>query len=359
MSDRFTRILLVVLVALIGFYVAEPFFDRLLFTRGEPRVITPRGELAPAEQTTVTLFQTVAPSVVQVVAGSRSGQGGTGTGFIWDRAGHIVTNNHVVQGANRIAVRMASGDVYRAELIGRAPNYDLAVLRVGAGSRLPPPIALGNSDDLKVGQWAFAIGNPFGLDQTLTTGIISALNRRLPTAEGRELADVIQTDAAINPGNSGGPLLDSAGRLIGVTTAIFSPSGANAGIGFAIPSKVVNRIVPELIAKGRVPTPGIGIVAGDEDLATRAGVHGLIVGAVVPGSPAERAGLRGIDEQAGHLGDVLVGVNGLPVARLSDFTDAIEKTKIGDTVSLKVQRDSGTVDLAVQVIDIGEKNSGE
>jgi 2-alkenal reductase len=154
-------------------------------------------------------------------------------------------------------------------------------------------------------------------------------------------------------------LLDSAGRLIGVTTAIFSPSGANAGIGFAIPSKVVNRIVPELIAKGRVPTPGIGIVAGDEDLATRAGVHGLIVGEVVPGSPAERAGLRGIDEQAGHLGDVIVGVNERPVARLSDFTDALEKTKIGDTVSLKVQRNSGTVDLAVQVIDIGEKNSGE
>ena len=235
MSDRFTRVLLVVLVALIGLYVAEPMVNRLLFTRGEPRVITPRGELASAEQTTVTLFETVAPSVVQVVAGSRSGQGGTGTGFIWDKAGHIVTNNHVVQGANRIAVRMASGDVNRAELVGRAPNYDLAVLRIAAGSRLPPPIALGDSDGLKVGQWAFAIGNPFGLDQTLTTGIISALNRRLPTAEGRELADVIQTDAAINPGNSGGPLLDSAGRLIGVNTAIFSPSGTNAGIGFAIP----------------------------------------------------------------------------------------------------------------------------
>src|SRR4051794_4751861 len=348
MSDRFTRVLLVVLVALIGLYVAEPMVNRLLFTRGEPRVITPRGDLASAEQTTVTLFETVAPSVVQVVAGSRSGQGGTGTGFIWDKAGHIVTNNHVVQGANRIAVRMASGDVNQAELVGRAPNYDLAVLRIAAGSRLPPPIALGDSDGLKVGQWAFAIGNPFGLDQTLTTGIISALNRRLPTAEGRELADVIQTDAAINPGNSGGPLLDSAGRLIGVNTAIFSPSGTNAGIGFAIPSKVVNRIVPELIAKGRVPTPGIGIVAGDEDLATRPGVHGLIVGEVVPDSPAARAGLKGIDEEAGRLGDVIVGVNDRPVTRLSDFTDALEKAKIGETVSLKIQRDSASVDVAVQ-----------
>jgi 2-alkenal reductase len=359
MSDRFTRILLIALVALLGFYVAEPWLDRLLYTRGEPRVITPRGALAPAEQTTVTLFQTVAPSVVQVVAGSRGGQGGTGTGFVWDKAGHIVTNNHVVEGANRISIRMASGDVYRAELIGRAPNYDLAVLRVSAGARLPPPITLGDSDDLKVGQWAFAIGNPFGLDQTLTTGIISALNRRLPTAEGRELADVIQTDAAINPGNSGGPLLDSAGRLIGVTTAIFSPSGTNAGIGFAIPSKVVNRIVPELIAKGRVPTPGIGIVVGDEQLATRSGVHGLIVGEVMPGSPAARAGLQGIDEEAGRLGDVIIGVNDRPVARLSDFTEVLEKTKIGETVSLKVQRESRTVDVAVQVIDIGEKSTAE
>jgi len=355
MSDRLMRILLVVLIGLIAIYVAEPWIDRLVFTRGEPRVITPRGELAPAEQTAVTLFQTVAPSVVQVVAGNRGGQGGTGTGFLWDDAGHIVTNNHVVQGASRVSVRMASGDVYRAELIGRAPNYDLAVLRVSGGSRLPPPITLGDSDDLKVGQWAFAIGNPFGLDQTLTTGIISALKRRLPTAEGRELADVIQTDAAINPGNSGGPLLDSAGRLIGVNTAIFSPSGANAGIGFAIPTKVVNRIVPELIGKGRVPTPGIGITVGDEQLATQAGVHGLIVEQVVPGSPAERAGLRGVDEQEGRLGDVIIAVNDQPVSRLSDFIEALEKTKIGDTVSLKVQRQSGTVNVPIQVVDIGDR----
>jgi 2-alkenal reductase len=359
MSDRLMRILLVVLIALIGLYVAEPWFDRLLFSRGEPRVITPRGELAPAEQTAITLFQTVAPSVVQVVAGNRGGQGGTGTGFVWDNAGHIVTNNHVVAGASRVSVRMASGDVHRAELVGRAPNYDLAVLRVSGGSRLPPPITLGDSDDLKVGQWAFAIGNPFGLDQTLTTGIISALKRRLPTAEGRELADVIQTDAAINPGNSGGPLLDSAGRLVGVNTAIFSPSGANAGIGFAIPSKVVNRIIPELIAKGRVPTPGVGIVVADEQLATQAGVHGLIVEQVVPGSPAERAGLQGIDEQAGRLGDVIVGVNDQPVSRLSDFIEALEKAKIGDTVSLKVQRDTRTVEVPIQVVDIGEQRGRE
>ena len=355
MSDRLTRVLIIALVALIGLYVMQPWIDRWVFSTGEPRVITPRGELAPAEQTAITLFQSVAPSVVQVVAGDRRGQGGSGTGFVWDRLGHIVTNNHVVEGASRVAVRMATGDVYRAELIGRAPNYDLAVLQVPGSARLPAPITLGDSDDLKVGQWAFAIGNPFGLDQTLTTGIISALNRRLPTSEGRELADVIQTDAAINPGNSGGPLLDSAGRLIGVNTAIFSPSGANAGIGFAIPTKVVNRIVPELIAKGRVPSPGIGIVAADEQFATRAGVHGLMIGEVVAGSPAERAGLQGIDLQTGRMGDVIVGVDDRAVQRLSDFTAALEKVKIGQTVALKIQRESGTIDITVEVIDLGDR----
>src|SRR5262249_36479782 len=176
---------------------------------------------------------------------------------------------------------------------GVAPNYDLAVIRLQGATNLPPPIAVGSSTDLKVGQAAFAIGNPFGLDQSLTTGIISALKRRLPTQGGREISNVIQTDAAINPGNSGGPLLDSAGRLIGGNTAIFSPSGSNAGIGFAIPVDIVNRVVPDLIRTGRVPTPGIGIVAADESVATRLRAQGVIIVRTVPGSPAERAGLRG------------------------------------------------------------------
>jgi 2-alkenal reductase len=150
--------------------------------------------------------------------------------------------------------------VAQAQIVGVAPNYDLAVLRIRNARQLPPPVALGNSSELKVGQFAFAIGNPFGLDQSLTSGIISALKRRLPTSSGREIANVIQTDTAINPGNSGGPLLDSAGRLIGVNTAILSPSGSSAGIGFAVPVDIVNRVVPELIRNGRVPTPGIGIV---------------------------------------------------------------------------------------------------
>jgi S1-C subfamily serine protease len=201
----------------------------------------------------------------------------SGTGFVWDETGHIVTNNYVVQGTSSLMVRLASGEVGKAGVVGTTPDYDLAVIHFVGTGRLPPPIAVGNSADLKVGQAAFAIGNPFGRDQSLTTGIISALKRRLPTSGGHEISNVIQTDAAISPGNSGGPLLDSAGRLIGVNTAIYSPSGSNAGIGFAIPVDVVNRVVPELIRNGQVPTPGIGIEAASEALAARLGVEGVVV----------------------------------------------------------------------------------
>jgi 2-alkenal reductase len=243
--------------------------------------------------------------------------------------------------------------VAQAEIVGLAPSYDLAVLRVGNAKRLPPPVALGSSADLKVGQLAFAIGNPFGLDQSLTSGIISALKRRLPTSGGREITNVIQTDAAINPGNSGGPLLDSAGRLIGVTTAIISPSGSNAGIGFAIPADVVNRVVPQLIQSGRMPTPGIGIVTANETIATRLGVEGVIVVRTAPGSPAERAGLRGVDTASGTLGDVIVEINGKPVRRLSDLTDEIELTGVGRTVRLSVRRGAQTRTVEAEVVDIG------
>jgi S1-C subfamily serine protease len=241
----------------------------------------------------------------------------------------------------------------RATLVGTAPQYDLAVIRIAGARQMPPPVTLGTSGDLKVGQYAFAIGNPFGLDQSLTTGVISALKRRLPTSGGREISNVIQTDAAVNPGNSGGPLLDSAGRLIGVTTAIISPSGSNAGIGFAIPVDTVNRIVPELIRDGRVPTPGIGIVAANEAIATRLGVEGVVVVRTAPGSPAERVGLRGMDPNAMTLGDVIVGVDGKPTRRLSDLTEALEAAGAGKTVSLDVQRDGRSRKVGIQIIDIG------
>jgi S1-C subfamily serine protease len=364
MRDRFTRVALVVLIGLLAVAVTQPYVDRLL--SGSPRTVESRGSLAEGERTAIDLFAQVSPSVVQV-AGAAAPQssldeeqvGGvqTGTGFIWDAAGHVVTNNHVVQGTKEIVVRFATGEVLRAETMGVAPNYDLAVLRLDGARALPRPIAIGSSSDLKVGQWAFAIGNPFGLDQSLTTGVISALKRRLPTSGGREISNVIQTDAAVNPGNSGGPLLDSSGRLIGVTTAILSPSGTNAGIGFAIPVDVVNRVVPELIRNGRVPTPGIGIVAASEGVAARLGAEGVVVVRTMPGSPAEKAGLHGVDSGTGTLGDVIVAANGTPIHRLADLTDQLEQAGVGKSLQLSVKRNGSTRNIDVQIADVSQTPS--
>lgn len=367
MQDRATRIIMLVVAVLLAILVLQPYVNTYFTSAREPRPVAARGDLADFERTTIQVFETVAPSVVQVVSlsGRRAGQGrtteaeqsGSGTGFVWDAAGHIVTNDHVVESGSSFAVRLASGEVRPAEVVGRAPNYDLAVLRLQRQGALPAPLTVGSSADLKVGQTAYAIGNPFGLDQSLTTGVVSALKRRLPTSGGREVADVIQTDAAINPGNSGGPLLDSAGRLIGVNTAIYSPSGTSAGIGFAIPVDVVNRVVPELIRTGRVPTPGIGILAGDETLAAQLGVTGVVVADVVPGSPADRAGLRGVDPRAGIIGDVIVGIEDEPVRRLSDLTDRLERTGVGNTVSLRIVRNNRSETVEVAIIDVGEQGT--
>ncbi|WP_424630195.1 S1C family serine protease [Bradyrhizobium sp. SYSU BS000235] len=367
---------LIIVAILLGVVaLLQPRLRQAFLAASEPRVIAPRGALADFEQTAISVFDHVSPSVVQVVVqrnggfsegleqGQESaqeseqgsdqepGQVGSGTGFVWDNAGNIVTNAHVAHQGDKVMVRTSKGDVIPASVVGSAPNYDLAVVRI-SGRSLPPPIAIGSSADLKVGQAVFAIGNPFGLDQTLTTGVISALKRRMPTAGGREIADVIQTDAAINPGNSGGPLLDSAGRIIGVTTAILSPSGTNAGIGFAIPIDIVNRVVPELIKSGRVPTPGIGIVSANEATTTRLGAEGVVIVRVVPNSPAERAGLQGVDLRAGTLGDVIVEAAGKPVQRLADLTDQLEKTKVGSTIDLVVTRDGRRRSVSVGVVDI-------
>lgn len=364
MRDRFLRFVLLALLVLLAVYVAEPYVSRYFYAAEAPRPVMARGELAEAERSTIDLFQKVSPSVVHVYArpsgrdlateaGGHAEGVQSGTGFIWDGAGHIVTNNHVVQGARPVAIRLASGEVVSAEVVGTASNYDLAVLRIGRVRQMPAPIAIGSSGDLKVGQAALAIGNPFGLDQTLTTGVISALQRRLPTSEGREIADVIQTDAAINPGNSGGPLLDSAGRLIGVNTAIFSPSGANAGIGFAIPVDVVNRVVPQLIRNGRMPSPGIGIIVGEEAVAARLGIEGVVILRTLPGSPAARAGLRGIDPRSRELGDIIVAANGRPVRRLADLTAELERAGIGQPLELTVERQGRPVTVPIEVADVG------
>lgn len=362
MSRRFALSLAVIAAVLLALTISNIRYSP--WTNTSARSVDQRGPLSDAERANIDLFERVSPSVVQVAARSAAAnpldedEGGgagaaSGTGFIWDNDAHVVTNNHVVQNGSEVAVRFASGEVAQAEIIGVAPNYDLAVLRIKSARKLPPPVALGSSSELKVGQSAFAIGNPFGLDQSLTSGIISALKRRLPTSSGREISNVIQTDTAINPGNSGGPLLDSAGRLIGVNTAIISPSGSSAGIGFAIPVDIVNRVVPDLIKNGRVPTPGIGIVAASEAVSTKLGVEGVIVVRTAPGSPAERAGIRGVDFSSGALGDVIVQADGKPVHRLSDLTDQIEQVGAGKSIRIGLKRGSQTRDLSIDIVDIG------
>jgi S1-C subfamily serine protease len=362
MNGRFLRrAIIIVLVLLVG-SVAQPYVVRLLLSDSAPRPVTARGDLSEAERSNIAIFERVSPSVVQVVGrqGSSSVSDDesagvqSGTGFVWDRAGNIVTNNHVVSGTTDLVVRLASGGAVAADIVGTAPNYDLAVIRLRNSQTIPMPVDIGSSADLKVGQFAFAIGNPFGLDQSLTFGVISALHRRLPTDSGHQISNVIQTDAAVNPGNSGGPLLDSSGRVVGVNTAIISPSGSNAGIGFAIPVDIVNRIVPQLIRDGHVPTPGIGIVAVSEQDATRLGVEGIPILRTLPNSSAARAGLRGVDTRNNTLGDVIVSVNDKPVRRLSDLTNELDEIGVGHDVKVKIVRGDRTATINVAVADVGQ-----
>src|SRR5262249_51016409 len=341
-DGRFYRFAIIAVLALLAASVAQPYVTRILLTDTAPRTVTARGDLSDAEQSITALFERVSPSVVQVV-GRQGGRNvfdedsagvQSGTGFVWDRAGNIVTNNHVVNGTTDVVVRLASGEAIAADINGTGPNYDLAVVRLRNSQAVPQPVAVGSSADLKVGQFAFAIGNPFGLDQSLTFGVISALHRRLPTSSGHQISNVIQTDAAVNPGNSGGPLLDSSGRVVGVNTAIISPSGSNAGIGFAIPVDVVNRVIPQLVRNGHVATPGIGTGAASEAAATGLGIEGIPIVRPLPGSPAARAGLRGVDFAKGTLGDVIVAANGKPMRRLSDLTDELDEIGVGHTAKI-------------------------
>jgi len=278
---------------------------------------------------------------------------GTGSGFMWDDAGHVITNFHVIQGASEATVRLADGRDYKAGLVGVSPAHDIAVLRIGVGFKRPPPVPVGTSEDLKVGQKVFAIGNPFGLDWTLTTGIISALDRSLPSDSGPTIDHLIQTDAAINPGNSGGPLLDSAGRLIGINTAIFSPSGASAGIGFAVPVDTVNRVVPQIIRQGRYIRPALGIEI-DDRLNQRIGrmlqTEGVFVLRVASGSAAEAAGLRGARmARDGSFvpGDVIVGIEGQAVSGVGEMLGRLDDFSVGDTVRLDLLRDGQKVSIPV------------
>ena len=338
-----------------------------LSTKTEPapvkRVVTPRADLGEGEQRNIRLFEEASPAVVYITTVARQQDFfsldvtlvplGTGSGFIWDDQGHIITNFHVIQNAEEARVTLSDGSQWEAKLVGVAPEKDLAVLRIDAPKEKLRPLPLGASHDLKVGQSVFAIGNPFGFDQTLTTGIVSALGREIAAADGTPIRDVIQTDAAINPGNSGGPLLDSAGRLIGVNSAIASPSGSSAGIGFAIPVDAVSWVVPELIAHGRVLRPYFGIEFAPVQLNERWGLgEGLIVRAVTPGGPAARAGLRSLRvNRFGQVDlaniDIVVAIDGNPTRVTGDVTLALERKQAGDTIKLTVRRGRREVEVPV------------
>lgn len=317
--------------------------------------------LLSAEAHTISLFERAAPSVAYITTHSRrafrggyapSGPAGAGSGFVWDKDGHIVTNFHVIAEASEATVTLADGTEWDARLVGAAPDADLAVLRIDAPADKLAPIPVGSSRHLKVGQFAMAIGNPFGLDQTLTTGVISALDREMESISGRNIYGVIQTDAAINPGNSGGPLLDASGRLIGVNTAIRSPSGSSAGIGFAVPVDTVARVVPQLIAHGRVARPGLGVFLANPTMARRLGTEGAVIRDVQPGSPAARAGLGGLRmERSGRarLGDVIVSVDGQPVREPNDLLKALDQKEVGDGIVIGVRRDGAKREVRVEL----------
>lgn len=357
-----TQLLLITIAAIIVSVVWQsiPLIQaELLGRRAEPREVVARGDLAADERATIALFEARKDSVVYISTSERvidpwtrsihDMPRGTGSGFLWDQLGHVITNRHVVAGASGAYIRLADGRVFRAQLVGVDAAHDLAVLRISVPTGRPEALPIGSSSDLAVGQKVFAIGNPFGLDWTLTTGIVSALERELP-AESGMIRGLIQTDAAINPGNSGGPLLDSAGRLIGVNTAIFSPSGAYSGIGFAVPVDAVNRVVPQLIRQGHYAPPTLGLVtdARADQFARRHGIDGVLILRVLPDTPAAKAGLRAaeIDPEGGlDPGDVITGLDGQKIMTTEALLAALDLHQAGDAVTLTIRRDGNTIDI--------------
>ena len=354
------RFLYLALIAgAVGWLLYHTFQPSLLDPRAVPRTIEARGDLADDEKNTIDIFRSAAPSVVYITSITVRRNlfslniyeipQGTGSGFIWDKEGRIVTNYHVISDASRLEVTLADHSSWKAVLVGAAPDRDIAVLQISAPADKLRPIAIGESKGLLVGQKVFAIGNPFGLDQTLTTGIVSALGREITAVTGRTIHDVIQTDAAINPGNSGGPLLDSAGRLIGVNTAIYSPSGASSGIGFAVPVGEINRVVPQLISQGKLVKPGLGLTLANRNLTEELGLQGVLILKVLPGSTAEKAGLRGATQVRGGLvlGDIIQAVNGKPVSDYDTLRDELERYAVGEEVTLTLLRDSERADIPI------------
>jgi S1-C subfamily serine protease len=348
------------------FAFAQPGGRAVSAGNAAPRTVAPRAPLQPDERETIGVFERTSPSVVYITTiqhvrdffnrnVTRVPQG-TGSGFIWDENGNVVTNFHVIRGAQEALITLADQRSYPASLVGASPEHDIAVLHVeipAGEAPMPRPVPIGSSSDLLVGQNVYAIGNPFGLDHTLTTGVISALNRSIDDERGGVIDNLIQTDAAINPGNSGGPLLDSAGRLIGINTMIFSPSGAYAGVGFAVPIDTVNRVVPRLIAYRRYVRPTLGITANDEmsrRLLYGTEERGVVVLQVAAESPAERAGLLGAQMTGAgrvQLGDIIVAVDGKPIEDFGDLVAVLDASQFGDEVTVTVRRNGQRRDVEV------------
>lgn len=320
------------------------------------------------ERNTIDIFRAAAPATVfvtqtQVVVDywnrrTMEVPAGSGTGFLWDESGHVVTNFHVVNGGKSYTVTLYDQSEWPATLVGGDPRKDVAVLRIEAPKdrlvsvRLPPP-----DYQLEVGQKAIAIGNPFGLDHTLTTGVVSALDREMVGFGNVTIRGMVQTDASINPGNSGGPLLDSAGRLVGMNTMIYSKSGSSAGIGFAVPVATVRRVVDQIIEKGRVEQVGIGVSVLDDQTAARVGVRGVVIREVTPDSPAARAGLQGLSRTRGglRLGDVITRIDSAPIADFDDLYSALDTRQPGDEITVTYRREGveRQVKLALVVVNDG------
>jgi S1-C subfamily serine protease len=327
------------------------------------RQVTPRSELASDEKATIQLFENSRNSVVYITTRTQvqdfwsrdifSVPRGTGSGFIWDESGHVVTNFHVIENASEATIRLANGKDYTASLVGVSPIHDIAVLKIKVSQKRLPPLPIGTSHDLRVGQKVYAIGNPFGLDWTLTNGIVSALDRSLTEENGNTVEHLIQTNAAINPGNSGGPLLDSAGRLIGINTAIYSPSGTSAGIGFAVPVDTVNRVVPQLISRGKYTRPALGIGI-DEDINQRLTaimeIKGVVILNVPRGTAAAAAGLKGVEAtQDGSIipGDIITAIEGKPVDSVSKLVARLDDFRVGDKIRITVMKQGKSREVQV------------
>ena len=370
MRDRFlTRLFWLTLAAglLILLWRGVPEIESWFAPKPDatPRTVAARGDLASDEKSTIELFEKSKDSVVFITTKAQvrdfwtrnvfTVPRGTGSGFIWDDTGHVITNFHVIENASEATVKLADGRSYKAALVGVSPAHDLAVLRIGVGFKRPPPVPLGESHNLKVGQKVFAIGNPFGLDWTLTTGVVSALDRSLggDGPNGQTIDHLIQSDAAINPGNSGGPLLDSAGRLIGINTAIYSPSGASAGIGFSVPVDTVNRIVPQLIKGGKYIRPALGIEVDEgvnQRLAQLRDIKGVLILRVAPDSAAAAAGLKGAavsSDGAIVPGDSIVAINDQPVDTVASLLSRLDDFEVGEQVKVSILRAGKQEDVMV------------